>query len=331
MGGHALKNTYTRRYELKEFEAIQEDLYPKLERWFTKFGMPLYYNNKESFGDIDIVVVTGPKFPYDMRNLIEEEFEPNEIFHNGNVWSFDYKELQVDLLTVNPEHFESNLMYLSYNDLGNFIGRLAHQFGLKYGQEGLWYNHTFKGSKIARIPVSKDYPKIYEFLGLDFDKWVDGFDELENIFEFIASSPYFDWRIFQLDSLNHINKERNLKRNSYMTFLEWIDKNAKDREYDFEDKECYLPKIIEAFPEANLELEIREAEYKHCRKLLINAKFNGKEIMKRYEHLKGKALGDAIKVFKSKFDNFECWVLRNSTDHIYGAFEDFLDSRNLEK
>lgn len=287
----------------------------------------MYYRNKQSFGDIDFVVAVPDDFKPTMKEVIEELFHPNEIFHNGNCWSFDYKEFQVDLITVHPIHFESNLMYLSYNDLGNFIGRLAHQFGLKYGQEGLWYNLKFKGSNIARIPVSKDYPKIYKFLGLDFNKWMAGFDELEDVFKFVAESPYFNWKIFQIETLNHINRERNLKRTSYMTFLKWIDENAKHREYLFKDVDSYLPDIIKAFPEANLELQIRKAEYEHCRSLYIKSKFNGNVISERF-NLTGEALGKAIVNFKKYIAeagyNFDQWILENELSEIYSQFENSL-------
>lgn len=66
-------------------------------------------------------------------------------------------------------------MYLSYNDLGNFIGRIAHGLGLKYGQEGLWYEHMFKNMNVGAVMISQNYPKIYEFLGLDFKRWEEGF------------------------------------------------------------------------------------------------------------------------------------------------------------
>lgn len=264
-----------------------------------------------------------------MKNLIEEEFEPNEIFHNGNIWSFDYKELQVDLITVHPDYFETNLMYLSYNDLGMFIGVLANQFGLKYGQSGLFYPHHFKGSKIAKIHISNNYQKIFEFLGLNFNRWLEGFDDLEDIFEFIAASPYFDWRIFQMNSFNHTNKGRNGKRTSYKKFLDWIDKNAKDREYNFGDKDCYLPKIMEVFPEANLKMEIRRVEYEHCKVLYIKSKFNGHEIIKRF-NLKGYELGVAMKKFKNGFIDFNEWVLKYDIETIYRKFGEFIGIENHE-
>jgi len=64
-----------------------------------------------------------------IENYITTNFQPNEINHNGNCWSFDYKEIQVDLIITTEEHFNSNYFYMSYNDLGNFIGRLSNNLG----------------------------------------------------------------------------------------------------------------------------------------------------------------------------------------------------------
>lgn len=126
MGGRALKLVPTRRYDRSEFEIISKELIEILSKTFKKIAMPLYYNNKLSFGDADILVQSNDKVH--MREYIETTFNPGEIFHNGNCWSFDYKELQVDIITTSAEHFDSNFMYLSYNDLGNLIGRIAHGF-----------------------------------------------------------------------------------------------------------------------------------------------------------------------------------------------------------
>src|SRR5690606_37972742 len=164
MGGLALKNTFTRRYQRDEFEKLSNELLTILRKSFDRVELPLFYSKKESFGDIDIIISIDKSNPVfgNMRSYITDTFIPNEIFHNGNAWSFDYKEIQVDFITCEPEHFDSNYHYLAFNDLGNFIGRIAQRLGLKYGQEGLWYNHFYKDQKIGRIMISKDYPKIFE-------------------------------------------------------------------------------------------------------------------------------------------------------------------------
>lgn len=352
MGGLALKNAITRRYQRDEFEVISKELMDTLKKDFKRFVMPLFYSNKQSFGDADIIVSTEG-FDTDIRGYITNTFHPEEIFHNGNCWSFDYKELQVDLITVSAEDFDTNEMYLSYNDLGNFIGRIAQGFGLKYGQEGLWYEHYYKGMNIGQIPISKDYPTIFKFLGLSYERWEKGFAELEDIFEYIATSPYFNWEMFQLSRLNKINRERNIKRKSYMSFLEWMDKNVADDNHKFEfikmsldDRSAYVDTIDESFPEANLVTEIRRLEYEECKKLYIKAKFNGGDVMRKYG-LEGKTLGDAMTGFKSylvgrkkyadtlignvtlygsDLDVYSDTIITLDVKDIYKHFEDYLET-----
>lgn len=344
MGGLALKNTFTRRYERAEFDELSQELFGILEKDFKRVAMPLFYKNKLSFGDADILV-SMEDCEYNMRDYITAHFKPNEIFHNGNCWSFDYKELQIDLITVAGEDFDSNYNYLSYNDLGNYIGKIAHGFGLKYGQQGLTYDHYFKGSNIGRVLISKDYDKIYEFLGLSYERWKEGFNELEDIFKFISESPYFNWEYLQLENNNRINRERDAKRKSYMSFLEYIEANCKDDDHRYqyeEDKSVYVDKVAEFFPEAGIQMEIRRMEYEECKTLFIKSKFNGGEVMRRFG-LKGKELGDALSGFKNMIEDifpqeshpsykysFEEYVLDTPSEEIYEDFAIYLyeDAKN---
>lgn len=331
MGGNALKIAKTRRYDRAEFDVISVELMDTLKKSFARVAMPLFYKNKLSFGDADIMVSTEG-LNFGLREYIVETFAPIEIHHNGNCWSFDYKELQVDLITIAPEHFDSNYNYLSYNDLGNYIGKIAHGFGFKYGQEGLVYDHYFKGSNIGRVLVSKDYDKIYEFLGLDYNRWREGFNELEDIFTFIGESKFFNWEYLQLENNNRINRERDAKRKSYQSFLSWIDENVKDDNHRFpfsKDKAEYVDAANKFFPEAGLELEIRRLEYEHCRNLYIKGKFNGGDVMRKYG-LKGKELGDAMSGFKNIIgkifpeETYEDYIINSSVAEIYSDFDVFL-------
>jgi hypothetical protein len=333
MGGLALKNLDkpTRRYDREEFDAISVELMDILKNDFSRATMPLFYKNKKSFGDADILV-SMDGFNKDVREYIINTFNPNEIFHNGNCWSFDYKELQIDLITVSGDDFDTNEMYLSYNDLGNFIGRIAQGFGLKYGQQGLWYEHYFKGSNIARIDISKNYEDIFKFLGLSYERYLEGFDELEDIFEYISTCKFFNWKMFQMDKLNKINRDRNLKRKSYMSFLEWMDRNVADDEhlYQFDKtQDEYNKMIAEAFPYANLELEIRRVEYEYCKSLYVKSKFSGRTVMDTYG-LEGKQLGEAMIGFKTFIENnsrkmsYDDFIIDNSIEDIHSTFNLYL-------
>lgn len=296
-----------------------------LRETFDRAEIPLFYHNKESFGDIDIILsMTNAKRSVDMRDYIIETFEPNEIFHNGNCWSFDYKEIQVDLITCGGDNFDSNYHYLAYNDLGNMMGRIAQRMGVKYGQEGMWYNHFYKDQKIGKVMISQNHEKIFEFLGFDYKVWQKGFDTLEEIFDYVSTSPYFNAEMFELKHLNKINRERNAKRKSYMSFLEYIREHHSDKEFQFEDKSVYVARANKFFPEARMTEEIRRLEYLEARKLYIKSKFGGGEVMRRYG-IKGKVLGDALKGFKAYIGevHYDDFILRMPTEEIYKSFERF--------
>lgn len=330
MGGKALKTIDTIRIDRTMFEKLSNIILLELGKTFVNFGIPEFYRNKNSFGDID-VVISMENFNGNMRDYISNTFKPNEIYHNGNCWSFDFEKVQIDFITTTPENFTSTLTYMSGSDAGNYIGKIAHGFGLKYGQAGLTYDHNFKGSNIGRVLISKDYDKIYSFFGLSYNRWKEGFDTLEEIFKFVSESPYFNWEYIQFENNNRINRERDAKRKSYLSFLEYIEKNCKDdnHRYQFEkDKSVYITKLADFFPESNIELEIRRMEYEYTKKLYANTKFNGHDVMLRYK-LNGKDLGSAMKSFKENFkfnyNSFNDYIINTDIEQIYSDFETILN------
>jgi len=335
MGGNALKSVITRRYERAEFDIISKELLDILKKDFKRVAMPLFYNNKESFGDADIIV-SMEDFKGNVRDYITNTFNPNEIFHNGSCYSFDYKELQVDIITVSVEDFDSMVQYLSHNDKGNFQGALMHQFKfdliidgsivnciLKYGQEGFFVKSYYGSIKLGQIILSRDYNRICKFLDLDFDRDNKGFNTLEEIFEFICNSRYFSSEIFQLNNLNKMNRERNVKRKSYMTFLEYLEQfkgTNKESKFTY-DNEYILNKLIFEFPEFDNVLdELNRKMIIVKEQQLISDKFNGHILMEKF-NLKDKELGNSIKKFKTHLgDNFNKFILDNNTDDILAEF-----------
>jgi len=331
MGGKALKNTSTRRYERKEFDAISGELVEILNKTFKRVGMPSFYRSKPSFGDADIVI-SMEDVDFNLHDYITNTFNPNEIVHNGSCWSFDYKELQIDLITASAEDFESLYTYMCWNDCSNLIGKIAHGMGIKFGQQGLVYDHYFKGVNIGRVFISRDQKKILEFLGLSYDTYIKGFDELVEIFEFITASKYFNYEYVLLENLNKINRDRDKKRQTYQSFLDYIEDYIKrDIKHEFnEDKSIYLEMAKNEFPEASIELQIRKLEYEYCKELLIKAKFNGGDVMRKYD-IKGKELGDAMTGFKQVIstiplhETYDEYIINNSVEQIYSDFELYLN------
>ena len=57
---------------------------------------------------------------------------------------FETNFFQLDLILTSKENFDNYLRYLSFNDLGQLIGRVAFSQGLRYGGEGLYYNFPYE-------------------------------------------------------------------------------------------------------------------------------------------------------------------------------------------
>lgn len=251
MGGLALKNIVeTRRYERGEFLPIAADVEYRLQKVFGRAKVVPYYKSKSSFGDLDILCESGEEWnPPKIKNLITEEFSPLGISLNDKCFSFNVGELQVDAIIESPRYFDIHLGYLSYNDLGNLMGRIAKSvFGVKYGHLGLTAPVRIDNThQIAELEISLDRDKIFEFLGFDPELFREGFETLEDIFTYVVNSKYFHPEFYNLDKLNHINRTRNRKRQSYQDFLAFIKSNVGNN-YEIPTAPY---SVDEFFPEAN--------------------------------------------------------------------------------
>ena len=120
MGGNALKSTYTRRYSNDEFVQLYWELKPKLEKAFdTDVDLVISYADKEDHGDMDILVLNDGNMPKPevIKKILTEQFGANEIHRNSTIYSFDYKELQIDLLFTPTRNWETSKVFFAYNDL----------------------------------------------------------------------------------------------------------------------------------------------------------------------------------------------------------------------
>jgi hypothetical protein len=191
---------------------------------------------------------------------------------------------------------------------------------LKYGQKGLIMVIYNNSKKLKEMTLSKNPRKSFEFLGYDYDRYLKGFDTKEEIFDWVINSKYFDSEIFKMKNLNHIDRKRNKKRATYQEFLKYLETNNITKTFKFGDKVGYLDTIDEFFPEVGLKEELKSLDEEDKKNQIISKKFNGKLIMKRYDWLKGKELGDKMSEFKSKFENFKEYILDTDVDDIMNDF-----------
>lgn len=315
MGGKALNKygIFTERKDTKEFKRIGSEIQERIGIDFefkVETQVVTCYHTKPDHGDLDLLIKIDDDFHNsgtDLKQYIEDAFKPQKIHHNGGVYSFDYQNFQIDFIPIRQSKWETAKTYYSYDPLGNIMGKTFHKFGLSYGWDGLFYKfRNFNGRNSQNILLTNDASKIFKFGGYDYDRYLQGFETLEDILKFTINSKYFDSEIFQMENLKSIDKKRNRKRGSYHIFLKYLKDNGIDTRFQFNsDKTHYLPMIEDFFPEANLMEKLSELQRVDSVNKILSQKFNGDLVISWLPNLKGKELGHAIRIFKESFDDDE--------------------------
>ena len=239
MGGKALKQYETKRLGVKAYNKLTlefEEIFYETFGFYPKLIQA--YRNKKTFGDADYLIDSS-KLPTNWIDVLIALFDlsKEQIVRNGDVTSIGWKNFQIDLIKTN--NIDAAYFYFSFNDLGNLIGRIYHKLGIKFGHTGLSLiiRHKERSDHIIDEIFLTDDPKIIlDILGLSYATWFAGFDELYDLFKFVASSKYFNPQIYLFDNRSYKNRIRDQKRPTYNKFLKWIAKNNIPANHDFKIK-----------------------------------------------------------------------------------------------
>ena len=296
MGGNALKNTITRRYQKDEYHEIIIDIQQKLTKIFphSKCEGIKSYRMKNDHGDADFLLESD-FLPSNYCAMLLQEFSPNEWVKNGNCISLEYKEFQVDIILTPSDEFNTSVNYFAWNDLGNLCGRIFHSIGMKLGHDGLSYNWRIGNCQFKNVIIEKDWEKILPIVGLSYERYTEGFDSSEEIFEFVKSSKFFTADIFLLHNRNNVSRTRDRKRKTYMEFLKYINPEGivydESIPYTPTDKSGYLPYLFQMVPTFKKLYEQTEIEYKFA--IQKKAGYNGNLVME-WTGLSQKPLGEFL-------------------------------------
>jgi hypothetical protein len=335
MGGNALKTIKSRRVIDREFEFLCNKVKLPLIGSATKHSLIPAYRNKASFGDADFVV--NFESVRDLIKFVKDQYNPLEIVRNHNTVSFDFYYFQVDFINHDVHNFDSALNYYSYDPVGNAVGKLFHQFGLKYGHDGLSFkireehlglSDRSNSHVLKDVVLTKDTEHIHTFLGLDHSKWLSGFDTQEEIFDWVCSSPFFNPARFSFDEMNHEARTRDRKRPSYNMLLEYIETNKhkytcyKRRR----SKKDYMDVILNTFP--TLHKEMMECYMNYTVKKEASRKFNGNLVRSWIPYISDVQLGKVVSNFKKMFYNFDFDLYDMTEAEVKYAFICSLYTRN---
>ncbi len=324
MGGFALQNGLTRRINKIEYNSICSDICRILSVNGYIEGQDFYLiqplNEKESFGDIDVLIKKNNN-PH-LGNELCQLFNPTQIKVNKPVYSFNFKECQIDFIFTKPRHWGVAKYFYDWGGIGFLLGKIARFRKLKLGQLGLLFElQHFEVTE--DIEVSLDPIKIFQFFDLDLDRYNEGFNNIEEVAFWFIQSKWFSNAVFERVAVKDGQIIRDTQRPIYQEFLKHIRKvnvvleRPTVEETAKQVKDFFgvdLPSIIE---KRKKEIDIE----RHCR-----FKTNGNLLMERFK-ISGKQLGKLINDFQNSFPTKQeriKFILEHSEEEILQYFENFI-------
>ena len=305
MGGNLFKLGRLPKAEYLEIEGeLRQYLDQKLG---DLYRIPRYYRDKPDFGDVDIIVSDAAIQTtwQDLRMDLVKDLGIQEHKSLGSVFSTVYQNFQVDFFYREHRYFDSTFGYLSFNDVGNILGKIFKRFNLKYGEQGLQYVFRRADGHFQKdLEVSQDFERIFAFLQLDYAHWLHGFDTLDELFRWATASPYFSIQPYQEQDAT--TTQRVKERTTMRRFVEWLEEQRISQKFDFEaDRDFYMPMIAAFFPEAHLLEKIELERQREAYVLQLREKYSGQVIMRLFPDLQGKVLGDFMRSFEAQWADHE--------------------------
>lgn len=324
MGGNATKQYNTIRLDKDTYNKASKLLVNLMNQYLEKpFEIIKAYETKDSFGDLDLLSVNNTD-DFEKKLLMNENGK-NVFIHgvvsDGGIKSYAIsfkidnptdpsvllkenwtKPFQLDFIHKSAEDFDFARQYFSFNDLGNFIGRIASGAGFKFGFDGLYKKIHFnengdvvdvkslksqrerqelangkpESNKKIEVLITKDFEKAIEFLGFGYQRYLQGFKTLEDIFQYVQESKYFHLENFLLDNRKADVRHRDLKRPNYNLMVDYF------RQHDNGvDSLPTYPSTLDLyvhFPEA--EKKIQQAVQDVGNEIKLNKIINKSEIIK---------------------------------------------------
>jgi hypothetical protein len=297
MGGLALKQLNVQRIPAERYKELSALVQ---QRFTTLFGqrpdIVPSYAQKPDFGDCDMIV-TSAELPALWREGLAAASSSRGWLVNGDVTSMEVENVQFDFISVPRKARDFAYVYFAFNDLGNLMGRVAHRMGFKYGHLGFQRVLRDGGHIYATIDTTEDVAEVFDFLGYDYARWQQGFATLEEIFQFTASSQYFNPDIYLLHNRNAASRIRDAKRKTYMEFLQWCENTTgltrwpwhTDSDMKADDWSVHLARARARWPEFAKRIDAQVAE--HAKYLDMKTRWNGDNV-KQWTGLSGKPLGE---------------------------------------
>lgn len=322
MGGNAMKEYGVTRIDRDSYFYIESEIRQYLgnNADVRKFFIPDVRDDKMDFGDVDCLISTT-----EVEKIMNDAKNKLGIIHgenNGGVWSFVYKNFQIDFIFTQPKYFEIYKNFIYAGDASMVFGRIARLFDLKYGIYGLEFivRDDITNHVVGEIEISTDPRKCLEFLGYDYDVWIKGFSTEEQLREFIFSSKYVTREFLTAYSENTKHRKRDKNRDQYKKLYAWFVDNKDRFPVDHGLPTDLVSRLdrVDNFFGTNVRKQYSDLLGKMINRQAARIKFSGKEIIALLNlDGKHKEIGAFIEYFNQSFgseDDKIGYILNNSIE-----------------
>lgn len=196
----------------------------------------------------------------------------------------------------------TNRLENCYHDVNLTLSGFFHDLGKTYttyfnDKKGSW---SSPGHEISSLDVIDQYGDWIKEQGGDID-----------LIKYIVKNHM---RYKEMDEMRTAEQIRFMSEKDfpYVQKFSSADYGGHDLECRPIEKHTHILKKIE-------EYKIMDQKKKE-----INSKFNGNMVMDKYPSIKGVMLGITLNNFKKSFDDFDQYVLDNTSEQIMKDFDDFL-------
>jgi hypothetical protein len=293
------------RVTTQEMKDVFTELQGKVGNKFAGFELTLTLEEKNSHGDIDILVLLHP----DQNPRLEiNSLKPLKVRKNDYCYSFLYpseainKTVHVDfLVSSDPNLHHTKKQYYAFNELSNLIGRVASTLGFKYGSKGFFKRYEDKRGNWHDLLISVNLNPGLQILGYEPKPlWIRTYDDIVN---YVSSSLLFSSSMFSL------GKKRNTKR----TKAEEIGKRLREMEKKavLEDPDYFFKRMFKDIYEEieNKKKEIEDRAY-------LQTCFNGTWLIEKFGMTPGPQIGKMLVAITEEFGD----LLGEIDEEIVTAF-----------
>ncbi|KAI0754928.1 hypothetical protein C8Q80DRAFT_1053438, partial [Daedaleopsis nitida] len=269
MGGNAFKNLLPDasfpRMPPPVYSTLKARLLPILQELYAHVAISPECPGKADYGDLDFIV-SGPRegltlaevkdalratcsvpmegsrtsnyavpssaFEDVVRAARDGTCTPDRALASGDPDGQMFFQVDVNVCADRAQ-LERTVFYTSYGDLGFILGLLAQTAGLSFNIFGLKLAEPVQSSTSQTFYLSSSMSDILTFFGLSMSRWERGFATQEEIFEWVATSPFVRPLVaryrsagYRLPTKDRDRVEARAMRQNFVAFLQAMDHDA---------------------------------------------------------------------------------------------------------